>query len=249
MLTAAVGGYYNGVYTSEAFLAKVAAGCASGELSGSGCQQGALTAGAMAGLAWAGNSMRQNMIEDSKKFTGVVGSDGVELSNSSGKSVGVNGDQFKLAGGRVNLESICKTGLCLIDDETKNYILDAQGRVQYQGSLQKFIVDNPGLRSPMGGWQGGAGKFAFFDYQPGSIYDRVAEAYAGPHDMLNSFIWYDAAGNIKAGVAGSLLGKVGDITNYTNVLFATPFALPVLIPSGMIDSINAGVKANDRKDK
>lgn len=245
--TAGVGGYYSGTYNLESFIAKTATGCAAGELTGSGCQQGAVTAGAMAGLAWAGNTMRQDMIKDSKNFDGVVGSDGVELSNKSGQSVGVNGDLFKLAGGRVSLTAICGDGYakCLLDKDN-NLVLDSQGRVQYQGSLQKFIADNPGLRSPMGGWQGGVGMFAFFDYKPGSIFDRVAEAYAGPHDKLNSAIWYDSSGNIKDGVAGSWLGTIGDITNYTNVLLATPFAIPILIPSETIDAIRAGIKFNKK---
>ena len=134
-------------------------------------------------------------------------------------------------------------------DSDNNFILDSQGRVQYQGNLQQFIAENPGLRSPMGGWQGGAGMFAFFDYKPGSVFDRIAEAYAGPHDMLNSAIWYDTSGNIKAGVVGSWLGAIGDVTNYTNVVLATPFAMPVLIPQEMIDAIKAGIKANKGKEK
>ena len=251
MLTAGVGGYYSNTYTLESLLAKTATGCATGELSGSGCAQGAAVAGTTAGLAWAGGSMRQSMIADSNKFAGVVGTeDGTVLSNNSGQSVGVNGDGFKLAGGRVDLAKICgdKFADCLMDSEN-NLLLDAQRRVQYQGNLQKFIADNPELRSPMGGWQGGLGKFAFFNYAPGTIYDRIAEAYAGPHDMLNSAIWYDPSGNIRPGVTGSLLGKVGDITNYTNVFFATPFALPFLVPPEMIDAIKAGVRTNSRNNK
>ncbi len=94
----------------------------------------------------------------------------------------------------------------------------------------------------MGGWQGGLGQFTFFDYQPGSIWDRVAEAYAGPHDMLNSFIWYDSIGNIKAGIDASPLGYIGDIANYTNVLLATPFAFSTLMPPATLDAIKAGAR-------
>jgi hypothetical protein len=65
----------------------------------------------------------------------------------------------------------------------------------------------------------------------------------------NKFIWYDSYGNIKAGVAGTWLGSIGDVTNYTNILFATPFALPVLIPQETIDAIRAGMKMNQQEKK
>ncbi|MBK9445237.1 MAG: DUF637 domain-containing protein [Betaproteobacteria bacterium] len=51
MLTGGVGGYYSGTFNLESLLAKTAAGCAAGELTGSGCQQRAAVAGTMAGLA------------------------------------------------------------------------------------------------------------------------------------------------------------------------------------------------------
>lgn len=68
-----------------------------------------------------------------------------------------------------------------------------------------------------------------FDYVPGSFWDRLAEAYSGTHDTLNSIIWYDNLGNGKK-LDGTVIGKVGDITNMTNVPVATPFALSVLLP-------------------
>ena len=51
-------------------------------------------------LSWAAYEMRQAMIEDSKKFSGicVFGTEDC-ISNASGQSDGVNGDGFKLAGG------------------------------------------------------------------------------------------------------------------------------------------------------
>jgi len=94
----------------------------------------------------------------------------------------------------------------------------------------------------MGGWQGALGRFAFFDYTPGSAWDRIAEAYAGPHDMLNSFIWYDGVGNIKTGVEGTLLGHIGNVMNYVNVLFATPFALGTITPPGSMSAVTSGMQ-------
>lgn len=100
----------------------------------------------------------------------------------------------------------------------------------------------------MGGWQGSVGKFAFLDYTKGSAFDRIAEAYSGPHDMLNSLIWYDALGNIKSGVAGTPLGTIGDIANYTNVLLATPVALPNILPPGVLEAIRAAQKSSSAKE-
>ena len=36
-----------------------------------------------------------------------------------------------------------------------------------------------------------------FEYAQNSFWDKLAEAYSGTHDTLNSFIWYDELGNGK----------------------------------------------------
>lgn len=51
MVTAGVGGYYSGTYNLESLAGKTIAGCAAGELSGSGCQKGAAYAFGTAALA------------------------------------------------------------------------------------------------------------------------------------------------------------------------------------------------------
>lgn len=66
--------------------------------------------------------------------------------------------------------------------------------------------------------------------------------------MLNSSIWYDKLGNIKSGVAGTSLGSIGDITNYTNVLLATPFALPNVLPHGVLEAIRLAQKSSRVKE-
>ena len=67
------------------------------------------------------------------------------------------------------------------------------------------------------------------NYAKGSFWDKLAEAYSGPHDTFNSFIWYDKLGNGK-NLDGTVIGHVGNATNTTNVVLATPFALSVLLP-------------------
>jgi filamentous hemagglutinin len=127
-----------------------------------------------------------------------------------------------------------------LTDKAGEYLRDDQGRVQFigtdgQGNLGDFLEKRPDLRSTMGGWQGSLGKFVFFDdYLPGSFGDRVSEAWAGPHDMLNSFIWYDKMGSIQPGIEGTALGAVGDVMNYVNVLAAAPFAFATLTPPELL---------------
>ncbi|MES2580332.1 MAG: hemagglutinin repeat-containing protein [Pseudomonadota bacterium] len=189
----------------------------------SGSTSGAVGAITKESLSWAADVMQQKMIEDSMKFPGICDNQGNCLDNKSGVSEGVSGNKFKLAGGRVNIDELCKKDRCAINEDDS---------LTFTGNLAEFLQSEEGqkMRSPMGGFQGAKGLFAFFDYEAGTIWDIIAEAYAGPHDMLNSNIWYDEQGNIKAGVEETITGKVGNITNYTNVLLATPFALSVLLP-------------------
>jgi filamentous hemagglutinin len=99
-------------------------------------------------------------------------------------------------------------------------------------TLSEFLNKNPELQSPLGGHQGTQGQMEFlgiqFDYQAGSFWDKLAEAYAGTHDTFNSTIWYDSLGNGKN--LGGLEKFIGEVTNVTNVPLATPFALSVLLP-------------------
>lgn len=68
-----------------------------------------------------------------------------------------------------------------------------------------------------------------FEYAMGSFWDKLAEAYAGTHDNLNSIIWYDELGNGK-NLDKTIIGAIGNATNITNVGLATPFALSILLP-------------------
>lgn len=55
--------------------------------------------------------------------------------------------------------------------------------------------------------------------------------------MLNTPIWYDKNGNSKK-LDGTLVGNIGEVTNTINVLVATPFALSVLLPPGVWNTID-----------
>jgi filamentous hemagglutinin len=249
-ISGALSGYYGNSYGLSRLAAEAAGGCAGAAMNGGQCGEGAKSAFVTASLAWAGAEMRQAMIEDSKKFAGICDAQGNCLDNKSGTSVGVNEDRFKLAGGRVDIEKICGEANCKINPDG-SFALDELGRIQLRDAsavdgaplnLYDLLAAHPDWRSPMGGWQGALGRFAFFDYTPGSAWDRIAEAYAGPHDMFNSLVWYDDIGNVKAWIDGGMLGHIGNVTNYTNVLLATPFALGTLIPGGSLDAIRIGAE-------
>jgi len=93
----------------------------------------------------------------------------------------------------------------------------------------KALHDKP---SPLGGLQGEQGKFFGIDYSPGSILDHTVEAYAGPHDFLNSWAYDSATGNIRN---LNLFEKfIGTFTNPLNVAIATPIAVPSTLPPIMV---------------
>ena len=83
--------------------------------------------------------------------------------------------------------------------------------------------------SPLGGHQGGQGALFGAAYQPGSWQDRLVEAYAGPHDYLNSGYWYAADGNIRVGLSAFERG-FGEVLNAANVVVATPLVAASVTP-------------------
>lgn len=79
--------------------------------------------------------------------------------------------------------------------------------------------------SPLGGMQRGPGRFFSMDYNPGSFLDHLVETYAGPHDFLNSPVFYDNFGNNIG--RSSLFNAL----NAGNVVLATPFAIASIVPT------------------
>jgi len=73
--------------------------------------------------------------------------------------------------------------------------------------------------------------------------DKLAEAYAGTRDMLNGFIWYDSLGNGKSLRDSPVLKNISNVINQTNVVLATPFALSVLLPPEVWNTISVGINA------
>lgn len=79
----------------------------------------------------------------------------------------------------------------------------------------------------LGGYQGGQGLMFGMPYQPGSLFDRIVEGYAGPHDFLNSW-GYDAFGNLQNHVGFERV--LGATLNPLNVVLATPIVVPSALP-------------------
>jgi filamentous hemagglutinin len=222
-----------------------------------GGSTGAVSSIAKESFSWAANEMRQAMIKDSETFKGIcVAGTNDCISNKSGTSVGVNGDNFKLAGGRLVLANWCADGRCTKDPNTvSGYAENSDGTVIFNPgadakgnnfTIEDVLKKYPDWISPMGGHQGGQGYMSLlgvsFNYNNGSVFDKIAESYAGTHDTLNSIIWYDELGNGK-NLDGTIVGSVGDVTNRINVGLATPFALSTLLPPEVWNSIVYGIQA------
>ncbi|WP_260293455.1 hemagglutinin repeat-containing protein [Sedimenticola hydrogenitrophicus] len=203
-------------------------------------------------LHMAALEMRQQMIEDSKKFPGICDSLGNCLDNKSGPSAGVNGDQFKLGGGRVDVDVLCGQNFSRcstkkpddpsidMNDPRSKLAFNQNGQVVFNGNLAKYLHQHPEVISPLGGLQGGDGQIFGMPYQPGGWIDRVVEAYAGPHDQLNSGTWYGPDGNIKTGLTEEQR-KVGELQNKVNVLIATPYALSILLPPELWQALRVAI--------
>jgi filamentous hemagglutinin len=167
---------------------------------------------------------------------------------------------FGLGGGRIDLAAWCADGRCTPDSSTTSgYTEKPDGTVIFnpgtdsQGkaltTITSFIdanQNNSKIVSPLGGVQGGQGQFTIpligytHVYQPGSLSDNIIEAYAGTHDALNSILWYNRLGNDKTLTGASEV--VGNVTNWTNVILATPVAASIFFTSGAWNAVNALMK-------
>lgn len=91
---------------------------------------------------------------------------------------------------------------------------------------------------PLGGRQGGLGKFGPIQYSAGSIYDHVNKAYAGPHDWLSDrlFGFYDKNGN---GVSWNFPGgsTLQWAVSGALVVPATVFVIGSVIPESAYGSL------------
>ncbi|MEN9886171.1 MAG: hypothetical protein RL758_749, partial [Pseudomonadota bacterium] len=184
-------------------------------------------------LSTAAEKMRDLMIEDAKKFPGVVDSTGKVLSNVSGPSEGVRGDGTKVGGTRVDLDVLCgpSNERCKTNaDGSLN--LNASKQVQFDSekagmTMSEFEKTPAGQKLPgaTGGIQGEKGTLFGVPYAAGSWQDKLIEAFAGTHDFIGGKLsgLYDEQGNATRG-RSELTKNVQEVWSAAAILPSTPFA-------------------------
>jgi len=197
-------------------------------------------------LKVAAEQMREAMVEDSKKFPGVVDSTGkVVLNNASGTSEGINGDGFKLGGTRVDLDKLCGVSneRCDVPKKSDGSV-DTTKPIVFTGgrnddgtpkqTLGQFLDSSQGkdMAGLAGGVQGAAGTLFGTPYEKGSWRDKLVEAFAGSHDVIGG-VWsglYDKQGNAERG-RGPITDGVQEAWSASGAIVgAAPFAAAQSLP-------------------
>ncbi len=217
-------GTLSAAYTSSLVAGGMAGGAVAGAISSGtarGALIGALTGGAMGGVgAHYGSSYSAGRV----LAEGAVGGASAELQG------GDFGRGFLVSGG---LSSLTWASLEMREAMIRQSLLNRTGD-NARGGSAGFRGDSfklggcrwPCSGSPLGGQQGGNGNFFGIDYQAGSFLDKLVETYAGPHDFLNSPIFYNSMSGNSSGASWVL-----EALNAANVVVATPFAAASVIPS------------------
>lgn len=184
-------------------------------------------------LSAAAAEMRSLMVADSAKFPGVTDGN-VSYSNLSGPSSGVHKDGYKVGGTRWDLDALCgnDNSRCQTSSDGK-LALDGQGRVQFKGSLTEFLASEQGkpLSGLTGGIQGLPGTLAGKPYAPGSLNDKVIEAFSGTHDMIGGKLGglYDEQGNARRGRSDSEK-MFHEAWTVAAIPVSAPFAMAEVVP-------------------
>jgi filamentous hemagglutinin len=201
-------------------------------------------------LSAAADQMQQLMIEDSRKFAGVVDKDGNPLfSNLSGDSDGINGSGQKIAGTRADLDLLCgpDNSRCKFEKNPDGSI-DTSKPVTFTGDYQEFLKTEDGqkmLSAPFGGLQGGERTWLFgMPYEKGGWVDNLLEAFAGPHDMIGGRVsgLYDEQGNTTRGRTNTTK-MAHEVWSGVALMPAAPFAAAQGLPSEVWQAISIFLKA------
>ena len=200
-------------------------------------------------LSTVAEKFRDLMIEDSKKFAGVVDSTGKLLSNLSGPSSGLRGDNIKLGGTRVDLDLLCgpSNERCTFFKNPDDSI-DTSKPVVFTGganidgapknqSLADFLKTPEGQKMSglTGGVQGVKGTLFGIEYEAGSWQDKLIESFAGTHDLIGGKAvgLYDKQGNIKRGMT--------DLERAIYDKGITVGAIPIAAPFSAAEGLNPEV--------
>lgn len=244
MITAVVIQDYLKTYNLKSFAAKTLTGCATGDMTGSGCQKGATTAAIMAGSTWANNAMRTSMIKDSETFTGVTDTNDpsgkIYSNNTGGGSAGIDGSSDRVAGTRISFKELDKLGTMAAvtpgDPKTLwtftgTTINPDTGKVY---TLPEALATQGGLT---GGTQALLPTFLGMSVTPNSFLDKLQESFAGPHDYLGGHIegGYDNLGNWKldSDTADNIRGFMAGV----NIPLAMPLVIPTLLQQINFDPV------------
>jgi filamentous hemagglutinin len=226
-ITGGIAGEFGSTYDIGRLAATTTAGCVDGELLGSGCESGAIAGFAVGAIQWAGNAMRVDQIASSERFPGITdSSSGDVVTNASGPSEGVDGDQFKLAGTRISVDDLEKYGdVTENSDGTMTFSSDVINPDTLKPwTLSQALVKVGGLT---GGNQGLAGTVAGLEYAPGGFMDKLMESFAGPHDFLGSLTAYDSVGNLDRMTA--IEHQMFEVQTDFDIPIASIFAIPTLL--------------------
>ncbi|WP_265922419.1 two-partner secretion domain-containing protein [Cupriavidus nantongensis] len=238
-VTGGLAGYFGGSYGVDRFLASGFAGCGTATIQGGDCKSGAMTGFATAAVAWAANAMRQDQIESSRRFKGILDATDPDetslVSNATGPSGGIDGDGFKVAGTRISFDDLLKYGTLSQRPDGAWYFYGNSANLDPLSgdpwTLNDALMKEGGLT---GGFQGLDGTLANSPYVPGGFIDKVLESFAGPHDYLGSLTAYDSLGNLKEGMT-SFQRVMFEIQTDIDIPLAAPFAAVTLLNQFGID--------------
>lgn len=217
-------------------------------------------------LSAAADEMRKIMIEDSRKFVGVIDGEGNDWNNISGPSVGVRGDEIKLGGTRADLDLLCGKSnerCAVLRDQAGNPVLDGDGKTQLslKNGMIQFILENENgqpvlfedfIKTPegqkmvgaTGGIQGLKGTLFGRPYESGSWQDKLIEAFAGTHDYVGGSLsgLYDEQGNAARG-RSEAVKLAHEVWSGVAIAPSAPFAAAELLPPDVWQAISILLKA------
>ena len=196
-VTGGVSGAFGSQYSLARVGAETVAGGVASSIVGGNFKDGLVRAGGMSLLTYGNSLMRQ----DTRAQSMLSVDENRKYRNYGGESAGFLNSGDKLAGARREYDSV----------------------------LGRWIKCD----APLGGCQGTPlrsddvrARFGPIRYAPGSVFDRVNEAFGGPHDFFRKLTGaYDNLGN-SINIHSSL-GRFMDasVMNFANLIPAAPFAV------------------------
>jgi hypothetical protein len=249
-LSAGVGRYFGDGYSISRVIAETAAGCASGELTGGNCGDNARLSFGIALLSWAGDAMRDMMVEQSKAFGGICAGAGCSQKTdvcTNENNCHSNFSANKTGGVRLNIQEICKQATScteVLKEDGKywvEFVVAGTQDVEKMADILQAAVDTTSYSDLFGGAQGGPGVMFWLGYDPDSLPHKLVEAYGGPHDWFNGVLWggYETVNdpaNLRfvgnAAVLSPAHSAFLKVMNVVDVILSTPFAAGVGILDG-----------------